>query len=131
MKKAFDVFQEQGISEVKVDYNWNEIMMMPKLVCYDKNTWKTLQQLANWNREWTSIFRSCYSIQDVEARITCSWADEAFIKAFLEGLAALPNIHRVRIQVSAKSPEVGKMLEAFEKAGIFPQFEAQFTPYHD
>jgi len=24
--------------------------MMPKLVCYDKNTWKTLQQLANWNR---------------------------------------------------------------------------------
>lgn len=50
-------------------------MMMPKLVCYDKNTWKTLQQLANWNREWSLIFRQCYSLQEIEADITCSYAD--------------------------------------------------------
>lgn len=50
MKDAFEKFGEHPITKVDLYYNWNEIMMMPKLVCYDKNTWKTLQQLANWNR---------------------------------------------------------------------------------
>jgi len=50
MKDAFDKFTEHPIQEIQLHYNWNYIMMMPKLVCYDKNTWKTLQQLANWNR---------------------------------------------------------------------------------
>lgn len=31
-------------------------MMRPELVCYDKNKWKTLQQLANWNKEWNELF---------------------------------------------------------------------------
>lgn len=66
--------------------------MFPKLVCYDKNTWKTLQQLSNWNREWAKIFVPCYSIRKVNANIVCSWADCEYVKAFLEGVAKLPNI---------------------------------------
>lgn len=50
-------------------------MMMPKLVCYDKNTWKTLQQLANWNREWALVFRNCWALEVFKADIVCSWAD--------------------------------------------------------
>lgn len=102
MRLAFQRFEEQAITSAKIDYNWNDIMMMPKLVCYDKNTWKTLQQLANWNKEWAAIFRPCYSLQEVEANIVCSWADEGFIKAFLEGIAALPNIKSVKICVKTK-----------------------------
>lgn len=75
MSDVFDKFQEQGIQEVDLKYDWNEIMMFPKLVCYDKNTWKTLQQLSNWNREWSKIFIPCYSIKKIKADIVCSWAD--------------------------------------------------------
>lgn len=92
MKDAFQKFSEHPILRVDISYDWNEIMMMPKLVCYDKNTWKTLQQLANWNREWSLIFRPCYSLKEINARISCSWADEQFVKAFLEGISALPNV---------------------------------------
>lgn len=67
-------------------------MVMPKLVCYDKNTWKTLQQLENWNREWALAFRSCLGLRSFEANIVVSWADEHWVKALLEGLAALPNL---------------------------------------
>lgn len=50
MKDCFDKFSEHPVKKVKIVYDWNTIMKTPHLVCYDKNTWKTLQQLANWNR---------------------------------------------------------------------------------
>jgi hypothetical protein len=48
--KALKVFKELNIEQIVIKYDWNEIMMKPQLVCYDKNKWKTLQQLANWNK---------------------------------------------------------------------------------
>jgi hypothetical protein len=38
-------------------------MVFPKLVCYDKNTWKTLQQLNNWNREWAELLSEFYELE--------------------------------------------------------------------
>jgi len=58
-------------------------MMSPKLVCYDKNQWKTLQQLNNWNREWSELFTNCYFLTTVEFNIHCSWMDKQFASAFL------------------------------------------------
>ena len=66
-----------------LNYNWNEIMMFPKLVCYDKNTWKTLQQLSNWNNEWSRICLPCHTIEKVTINLVCSWADEQYVKAVL------------------------------------------------
>lgn len=45
--------EEGAVEAVEIDYDWNAIMTTPALVCYDKNQWKTLQQLSNWNREWS------------------------------------------------------------------------------
>lgn len=129
MSDVFDKFQEQGVEEVDLKYDWNEIMMFPKLVCYDKNTWKTLQQLSNWNREWAKIFIPCYSIKKIRAQIVCSWADPEFVKAFLEGITKLPNVISVEISIKSKNSGVANMLEAFEKAHIFPDFKATFVPY--
>jgi hypothetical protein len=81
-------------------------MVMPKLVCYDKNTWKTLQQLANWNREWTLLFGPCYNLQSVQISLTISWMDDQFIKSFLEGLTRLPNIKSVVLSVKCKDEAV-------------------------
>lgn len=83
MKDAFEKFAEHPVRRVAIYYDWNEIMMMPKLVCYDKNTWKTLQQLANWNREWSLFLRPCLALTTLEANISCTWADDHFVKAFL------------------------------------------------
>lgn len=81
-------------------------MTMPKLVCYDKNTWKTLQQLANWNREWAGFLRPCLGLRELEVDVVCSWADEQWVKAFLESVAALPNVHKVAISVKSKNEKV-------------------------
>lgn len=86
MKDAMEKFCEFPIEDVEVNYNWNLIMMMPKLVCYDKNTWKTLQQLANWNREWSQAFRPCLGLRRFKANIVCSWADEEWIRSIISGL---------------------------------------------
>lgn len=104
-------------------------MMMPKLVCYDKNTWKTLQQLANWNREWALVFRNCWALEVFKADIVCSWADQEWLKAFLESLTALPNLKDVWISIKSKNQKVGEMLQAFKKAKIFPKFDCQFTKF--
>lgn len=98
-------------------------MVMPKLVCYDKDTWKTLQQLANWNQEWNLLFAPCFRLHSLSARLTISWMDDQFIKSFLEGLTRLPNLQKVSLSVRSKDEEVKKMLEAFQKAGIFTEFE--------
>jgi hypothetical protein len=42
--------QDKQNTHIELNYNWNQIMVIPQLVCYDKNTWKTLQQLSNWNK---------------------------------------------------------------------------------
>ena len=127
MRDAFEKFQEQGITDVVVEYNWNDIMMFPKLVCYDKNTWKTVQQLTNWNTEWSKIFSPAYSIRNVALNITCSWADDEFIKAVLEGLKRLPNIKSVEICVKSKNGAIAGLLGAVEKAQIFPSFKGEYV----
>ena len=104
-------------------------MVTPKLVCYDKNTWKTMQQLTNWNTEWSKIFLPCLSIQNVAINLTCSWADEPFVKAILEGLTRLPNVKCVCIKVKSKNKKVAELLSAFEKANIFPSFKGEFLDY--
>ena len=100
-------------------------MVTPQLVCYDKNTWKTMQQLTNWNTEWSKIFLPCLSIQNVAINLTCSWADEPFVKAILEGLTRLPNVKCVCIKVKSKNKKVAELLSAFEKANIFASFKTK------
>lgn len=58
-------------------------MTTPQLVCYDKSQWKTLQQLANWNREWSELFASLYYLQNVSLRVRCSWMDDKFARSLL------------------------------------------------
>jgi len=58
-------------------------MMRPELVCYDKNKWKTLQQLANWNKEWNELFIESLALRSVTASISISWMDDQFVKQFL------------------------------------------------
>jgi len=58
-------------------------MTTPQLVCYDKNQWKTLQQLNNWNREWNELFSSCFALKNVNLKIECSWMDDQFAKLLL------------------------------------------------
>jgi len=67
-------------------------MMFPKLVCYDKNSWKTLQQLANWTREWSELFTNCFYLRKLTVNFHCTFADDQFIRSFLEGIARIPNI---------------------------------------
>lgn len=103
--------------------------MMPKLVCYDKNTWKTLQQLSNWNRNWGELFTNCLNLQNLTVKLACSFVDDQFVKCFLEGVAKVPNIKNVNIQVCSKNDNVEKMLEAFKKANIFNSFEFSFRKF--
>ena len=70
-------------------------MMTPKLVCYDKNKWKTLQQLSNWNREWSELFSNCYYLASVVLNFECSWMDKQFTEHFLGGVSKIPNIKYV------------------------------------
>lgn len=48
--QLFSSLSEKGVERVDVDYNWDEIMVQPKLVCWDKLTWKNIQQINNWNK---------------------------------------------------------------------------------
>lgn len=109
-----------------VDYNWNTIMTTPQLVCYDKNQWKTLQQLSNWNREWNELFNPCYSTAEVELKVHCSWMDDQFAKKLLEGVLRMPNINSVGVELSSKSQAVEEVLSAFAKAGLFNQYKYAF-----
>ena len=81
-------------------------MVMPQLVCYDKNTWKTLQQLTNWNREWNTLFDQCYSLNSLFADISISWMNDEFIKLFLEGLSHLANLEQVVLKIRSKDENV-------------------------
>jgi hypothetical protein len=67
-------------------------MTKPNLVCYDKNQWKTLQQLNNWNREWRELFQGSNDVTKIIIELHCSWMDEDYAQLLLEGVAQLPNI---------------------------------------
>lgn len=43
------------MTAVDVHYDWDEIMVYPKLVSWDKLTWKTIQQINNWNKVLPSV----------------------------------------------------------------------------
>jgi hypothetical protein len=107
---------------VSIDYNWNSIMTTPHLVCYDKNQWKTLQQLNNWNREWRELFTYAYALEKLSIRLHCSWMDDQFARQFLEGVAKVPNISLVHIKLASKNKAVENMLAAFSQAKVIPQF---------
>jgi hypothetical protein len=68
-------YEEAPIDQVVIEYDWNVIMTTPQLVCYDKNQWKTLQQLNNWNREWSELFTAGYALTKVTLKVQCSWMD--------------------------------------------------------
>ena len=104
--QVLNAFSEGPLHSVTLDYDWNTIMTTPQLVCYDKSQWKTLQQLANWNREWNELFSNCYSLQQASINIKCSWMDDQFARKFLEGLVRLPNIGAVSVTFSSKSAAV-------------------------
>lgn len=120
-------FQEVGIERIVVRYNWNAIMVQPKLVCYDKNQWKTLQQVNNWNREWNELFSTCFALRGVELHINVTWMNDDFARLVLEGVAKLPNIQEVSATFVSKNGKVEELLEAFQKANIFPQYRYQFV----
>lgn len=102
-------------------------MTTPQLVCYDKNQWKTLQQLSNWNKEWSNLFAPCYALASLEIHFQCSWMDDQLAKQFLEGLLRLPNIQFVELDFSSKNPAVGEVLSAFSKAKILGGFKYSFN----
>jgi hypothetical protein len=104
--KILSSLQEVPIETITVDYDWNTIMTTPQLVCYDKSQWKTLQQLANWNREWSELFASLYYLQNVNLRVRCSWMDDKFARSLLEEVSRLPNINKVNAELSAKASVV-------------------------
>ena len=104
-------------------------MMMPKLVCYDKNQWKTLQQLHNWNKEWRDLFSNAFYLTDLTISVECSWMDRLFVEELLGGVAKIPNIKCLKVNLSSKSGEVQEVLEAVEKSCIFSSFEHHFKPY--
>ena len=108
--QILNAFSEAPLRSVTLDYDWSTIMATPQLVCYDKSQWKTLQQLANWNREWNELFSNCYSLQQANINIKCSWMDDQFAKKFLEGLVRLPNISAVSVRLSSKSANVEEVL---------------------
>lgn len=97
-------------------------MVNPKLVCYDKSQWKTLQQLNNWNKEWKELFSNCYYLSAVYLKVECTWMDSQFAQQFLEGVAKVPNIQAVTAEFSSKNKEVEKILSAFDKGQIFSKF---------
>jgi hypothetical protein len=112
--------EESPVREVSVEYNWNSMMTTPHLVCYDKNQWKSLQQLSNWNREWRELFSQAYALEKLSVRLHCSWMDDQFVRQFLEGLAKLPNIKTVHITLASKNKAVPNMLAAFSQAAVLP-----------
>lgn len=124
--QILNALEEAPIRSVTIDYDWNTIMTTPQLVCYDKAQWKTLQQLANWNREWNELFSACYSLSTVRLNIRCSWMDDQFARKLLEGLVKLPNISTVSVQLASKSKAVEEVLQAFQKAAIFQQYQFNF-----
>jgi len=101
-------------------------MTTPQLVCYDKNQWKTLQQLNNWNREWSELFTACYALSKVTLKMQCSWMDDQFSKLLLEGLARIPNIKTVSVSLSSKASGIRNILSAFEQAKLFTEFHQEF-----
>jgi hypothetical protein len=82
--------------------------------------------LANWNREWSELFSPSYYLSDVRLNIRCSWMDDQFARQLLEGLAKLPNISTVSVQLASKSTAVEAVLDAFQKAAIFQQYQYSF-----
>lgn len=90
-----------------------------------------MQQLVNWNTEWSNLFKACYTIQVISINLTCSWADDQMVKALLEGIVKLPNIKSVAISVRSKNSKTQEMLTAFEKAQIFSDFKYQYLPYEE
>ena len=86
--------------------------MAPKLVCYDKNQWKTLQQLNNWNREWCELFSNCYFLTCLNLNLECSWMDAQFAQLFLGGISRVPNIQAVQVNFGSKCKEVEGILSA-------------------
>ncbi len=101
-------------------------MTTPQLVCYDKNQWKTLQQLQNWNREWSELFTNCYFCTSVALNIECSWMDKQFAQIFLGGVSKIPNIQSVHVSLASKSKEVLEVLNAISQAKIFSEYQCQF-----
>lgn len=51
-------------------------MVTPYLVCYDKNQWKSLQQLNNWNKEWCQLLEGMFSVRDVNLDLVVSWGED-------------------------------------------------------
>lgn len=70
-------------------------MTKPELVCYDKNKWKTLQQLANWNKEWNELFVESLGVRSLNLKLAISWMDDQFVKSVLEGANRLPDLQQV------------------------------------
>ena len=124
--QILNAFEEAPVAAVCIEYDWNKIMMEPKLVCYDKSQWKTLQQLNNWNREWNQLFTNCFFLNAVSLDIRCSWMDKPFAQQLLGGVSKVPNIKYVRANFSSKNKDVEDILQAVSKAKIFERFECCF-----
>jgi hypothetical protein len=50
LRQLFSSLWESGVSAVDIYYDWDEIMVYPKLVSWDKMSWKNIQQINNWNK---------------------------------------------------------------------------------
>jgi hypothetical protein len=53
--------------------------------------------------------------------------DDQFARKLLEGVVRLPNISGVRVELASKAKAVEDVLQAFQKAGLFQQYQYSFT----
>lgn len=53
--------------------------------------------------------------------------DDQFARKLLEGVVRLPNISAVRVELASKAKGVEDVLQAFQKAGLFQQYQYSFT----
>ena len=129
MKELFANLYESGVTGVNVHYDWDQIMVYPKLVSWDKLSWKTIQQINNWNKVWRELFTPLRDVRDAKLWLRCSWLSEDFLKSVLESLVSMPFLEKCELYIEAKDTKLADLLASYKKAGLLKHFEYQFQEW--
>lgn len=97
-------------------------MLNPKLVSWDKMSWKTLQQLANWNKEWKEMLEVLYGVRKLRLEVRCSWFNEGFLESILGALEGLGALSETVLVVECKDLRVEKVLKEGQGKGRLGNF---------
>lgn len=90
-------------------------MLNPKLVSWDKMSWKTLQQLSNWNKTWSEMLAPLYSVRKLRMELRCSWFNEGFLESIVGSIERLNGLDETVIIIQSKDMRVEKYLEENQK----------------